>query len=161
LCNCFDAIFHFVFHFIIFSNYINKFNNMTKRGKTVRRGRGRGRTQRRGRGYRQRGGDFIANHRELYKKQTPQTQALIDFFTCGKALPPGISNEIENNPDLKELKKQMEDFFTIDNENPDNVDKISPKELAARKEAICGITKANEGGRTQRRGRGYRQRGGL
>lgn len=33
---------------------------MTKRSKTVRRGRGRGRgrTQRRGRGYRQRGGDF-------------------------------------------------------------------------------------------------------
>jgi len=102
---------------------------MTKRSKTVRRGRGRGRgrtqrrgrgrTQRRGRGYRQRGGDFKEIFKHAYEIESPQKQAVIERFTCGKVL----------SPDLEEFENDIKNYY--ENE-------ISPKELAIRKEAICG-----------------------
>ena len=99
---------------------------MTKRSKTVRRGRGRGRgrgrTQRRGRGYRQRGGDFKEIFRHAYEIESPQKQAVIERFTCGKVL----------SPDLEEFENDIKNYY--ENE-------ISPKELAIRKEAICNMRK--------------------
>ena len=94
---------------------------MTKRSKTVRRGRGRGRerTQRRGRGYRQRGGDFKEIFRHAYEKESPEKRAVVERLTCGKVL----------SPDLEEFENEMKNYY--ENE-------ISPNELAQRKEAICG-----------------------
>ena len=108
---------------------------MIKRSKTVRRGRGRGRgrTQRRGRGYRQRGGDFKEIFRHAYEIESPENRAVVERLTCGKVL----------SPDLEEFENVTKNYY--ENE-------ISPQELAARQEALCG---KNVGGG---RGRKYSRR---
>jgi membrane-associated HD superfamily phosphohydrolase len=104
-------IFLLILLFIIFSNFITKINNMTKRGKTVRRGRGRGRTQRRTRTHRQRAGESTLKDQMLHDISKKETEKQIIADSLRLYHNPNQKMHMTHHAVNRNTEKAMQDHY--------------------------------------------------